>query len=166
MTAPNPSSKRKAIGVAKDERTDMAKSADNPCPFKEAVNKNDSLQPQQKHSIMQSAKDISYLISRKFRQASKFIRHGFDSHSGVRFCEDVMLGTYDDREASGAITLLHMPAPILHTRREIKSLVYLCGQAPDAPKQLKIIDQYGLPTPMPLALKQEPTLIPLPSKEM
>ena len=74
--------------------------------------------------------------------------------------------TYDDCEASGAIKLLHMPALILRTRWELKSLVYLCGQAPDAPKQPKFIDQYGLPIPMPSALKQEPTLIPLPSKEL
>ena len=143
----------------------MAKSADNPCPFKEAVDKKDSPQPRQKHSIMQSAKNISYSINRQFRQASKLVQHGFDSHS-VRFCDDVILATYDDREASGAIKLLHMLALILRTRRDLKSLVYLCGQAPDTPKQPKIIDQYGLPTQIPSALKQEPTLISLPSKEL
>ena len=55
-----------AIEVAEDERTEMAKSADNPCTFKEAVNENDNLQPRQKHSIIQSAKDINYSISQKF----------------------------------------------------------------------------------------------------
>ena len=83
-----------------------------------------------------------------------------------RFRDDVMFATYNDREASGAIKLLHMPAPLLRPRRELKSLVHLCGQTPDAPKQPKITDQYGLPAPMPSALKQEPTLIPLPSKEL
>ena len=114
---------------------------------------------------MQSAKNISYSISQKFRQASNFVRHGFNSQS-VRFRDDIMLATYDDRKASGAIKLLHMPAPILRTQRDLKSLVYLCGQTPDAPKQPKFINQYGLLAPMPSALKREPTLIPLPSKEL
>ena len=37
-----------AIGMAEDERTEMAKSEDNLCPFKRAVNEKDSLQPRRK----------------------------------------------------------------------------------------------------------------------
>ena len=59
------------IGVVKDKHTEMAKAEDNPCPFKEAVDKKDVLQPWQKRSIVQSAKNISYLIGQKFCQASK-----------------------------------------------------------------------------------------------
>ena len=76
------------------------------------------------------------------------------------------MATYNDREASGPIKLLHLPPPILRKQRELKSLVHLCGRTPDAPTQPKIVDQYELPAPMPSALQQEPTFIPLPSKEM
>ena len=154
-----------AIGVAEDERTEMAKSEDNPCPFKQAVNEKDSLQPRRKPSIMRSAKDIKYSISRKFCQARNFIQNGFNSHT-VHFRKDVMLATYNDRKVSGAIKLLHLPPSILRKRQELKSLIHLCGRTPDAPTQPKIVDQYGLLAPMPSALRQEPTLIPLPSKEM
>ena len=65
-----------AIGVAEDERTEMAKSEKNPCPFKKAVNEKDSLQPRRTLSIMQSAKDGKYSISRKFRQARNLSEMG------------------------------------------------------------------------------------------
>ena len=60
----------------------------------------------------------------------------------------------------------HMPAPILCMRRDTRSLVHMCHGDLDAPKQPTIVDQYGLLNPMPLSLKQEPPLIPLPSKEL
>ena len=69
----------------------------------------------------------------------------------------VILATYNDRKASGAIKILHFPAPIPRVRWTPAALIYLCEQAPDVAKQ---------PTPMPSALKTEPLIIPLPSKEL
>ena len=118
-----------AIIVAEDKRTDIAKAEDNPCLFKEAINENDILQPRQEpsntFSIVQSAKNIGYSISQAYCRASRFVQRGFDSHS-VRFQNDVMLGTYDDRKVSGPIKILHMPAPTLRTWQDTRSLVHMC----------------------------------------
>ena len=90
-----------AIGLAEDERTEMAKATDNLCPFKQAVHENDVLQPRRQPSnsisIIQGAKNIGYSINRAFRKANIFVKEGFDSKS-VRIRHDVMLATYNDRE--------------------------------------------------------------------
>ena len=95
-----------AIIVAKDERTDIAKAEDNPCPFKEAIDKNVVFQPRQEQSnsfsIVQSAKDVGYSIGWAYRRAIRLVQHGVDSKS-VRFQNNVMLGTYDDHEVSGPL---------------------------------------------------------------
>ena len=104
---------------------------------------------------MQSAKNICYSVSRAFRRASCLVQHGFDSQL-VRFYDDMMLATYNNCEISGPIKILHMPAPILRTRRDTNFLIHLCHGDLYASKQ---------PTPMPSAL-EKPTLITLLSKEL
>ena len=148
-----------AITTAKDERTERAKAADNPCPFKEAAQASDVLQPRQEQcnslSILQSAKNIGYSINRAFRRAIRFVKHGFDSHS-VRLRHDIMLATYNDRKISGPIKILHTPAPILRTPQSPQSLIHRCQGRRDNIRE---------PNAQTSALK-EPTLIPLPSKEL
>ena len=147
-----------AIATAEDKRTKRAKAADNPCPFKEAAQTSDVLQPRREQcnslSILRSAKNIGYSINRAFCRAIRFVKHGLDSHL-VQFRHNIMLATYNDREISGPIKIWHTPAPILRTPKAPQSLIHRCqGRS----------NNIGGPNAQPSALK-EPTLIPLPSKE-
>ena len=157
-----------AIIAAEDERTAIAKADDNPCLFKASSDANNTMHPRKEpsdsFSIVQSAKNICYSVSRAYRRATRMVRDGFDSHS-VHFRDDVMLATYNDRKASGPLKLLHVPAPIYRTRRDPKSFLHMRRVDAAAPEQPITVDEYGLSTPLPIALK-EPMLIPLPSKEM
>lgn len=67
-----------------------------------------------------------------------------------------MLATYNDREISGPIKILRMPAPIFRTPLAPQSLIHMCQGHVEACAE---------PSTMPSTLK-EPTLIPLPSKEL
>ena len=55
-----------AIGRAKDKRTALAKSDDNPCPFKHSVNTRDVLHPRRQPTLLQRGKNVGYELGRKF----------------------------------------------------------------------------------------------------
>lgn len=81
--------------AVKHKYTELAKSDDKLCPFKQAVDTKEILQCWQKAFIIQEGKNVGCLLGRKFFQAQRFLKHCFDSHI-VRFCGGMKVARYQN----------------------------------------------------------------------